>query len=448
MINTTRMPPHSLEAEQAVLGCMLLDNRVYDRIYDAVSERDFYAANHRAIWRTAAKLIEANKPADAITVSELVEIDDALNVLAELVQNAPSGVNARRHAEIVREKGILRSLITAAADIGETAWQHGIDAQEAAEQAEARILAVLDNEARDEAREPVTLKEAVFEAADWLDADRTAGIPTGYAALDAMLTGGGMQPEQLIVIAGRPSMGKSALSYCIAERAGLDGKTVAYFALETSRREIGVRALRWHQAQLGRSEALRILSEPPVIIDDSPAIGLAHMRIRLRRIRRKRGLHLVVVDYLQLMRHRSESRLQEVSEISRGLKAISKEFGVPVIAVAQLNRQTEGRVDRRPMLSDLRESGQIEQDADVIMMCYRDEYYDANSHLKGFGEVFVRKNKDGPTGDALLRWNGPLTRWIDYTGDRPAEPKREQEKQGRLRSVSTSAPVQDWSAKE
>jgi len=237
-----------------------------------------------------------------------------------------------------------------------------------------------------------------------------------------MLSGGGMQPEQLIIIAGRPSMGKSALSYCFAEHTVRDGKTCAYFALETSRRELSVRALRWHESMLpgGRDEAIAFLSALPMVIDDSPAITLSHMRIRLRRIRRTRGLHLVVVDYLQMMRHRAESRLQEVSEISRGLKSIAKEFGVPVLVVAQLNRQTEGRTDRRPMLSDLRESGQIEQDADVIMMCYRDEYYDANTHLKGFGEILVRKNRDGPIGDALLRWDGPRTRWIDYFGERPA----------------------------
>jgi len=414
-------PAHSLVAEQAVLGGLLLDNRAYDRIYDLVAEQDFYRADHRTIWRAIAALIERNKQADVITVNNALD-DDLGEYLVNLMQSTPSAANIRNHAQIVREKAMLRALTAAGQQIAEQALEHGADAQEVAEKAEALVLGVSDRGAQHEAREPVLLKDAVFEAVDYLDAERQAGIATGYTKIDAMLPGGGFQPEQLVIIAGRPSMGKSALAYCFAEAAALGAKTVAYFALETSRREIGIRALRWHQSELLRGPAVKLLSELPLIIDDSPAIGLSHMRIRLRRIRRQRGLHMVVVDYLQLMRHRSESRLQEVSEISRGLKAIAKEFAVPVIAVAQLNRQTEGRTDRRPMLSDLRESGQIEQDADVIMMCYRDEYYDPKRALQGFGEVFVRKNKDGPTGEALLRWNGPLTRWIDYTGERPAAP--------------------------
>lgn len=439
-----RMPPCSIDAECSLLGAMLNDNRVYDRVYDVLKESDFYRSDHRAIWHEMVQLIERNKPADPITLSEVVDIEDARVYLSELAMHAPSAVNAVRYAELVREKSILRSLISASAEIQEEAWGIGVNAQEVAEQAEARILSVLDNEARDQAREPVPLKDAVFEAVDYLDSQRTAGIATGYGSIDAMLSGGGLQAEQLIVIAGRPSMGKSALSYCLAERAAMDGHTCAYFALETSRREIGLRAIRWHEAEVGRSEAVRVLSELPLVIDDSPAIGLSHMRIRLRRIRRQRGLGLVVVDYMQLMRHRSESRLQEVSEISRGLKAIAKEFGVPVVAVAQLNRQTESRTDRRPQLSDLRESGQLEQDADVVMMCYRDEYYDPKTHLKGFGEVFVRKNKDGPTGEALLRWDGPRTRWIEYHGDAPTPPRQDEKEQpARMRKVT-----QDWSGKE
>jgi replicative DNA helicase len=419
-VDTLNLPAHSFAAEQAVIGGLLLDNRAYDRICDIISERDFYRADHRLIWHAIAELIERNKPADTVAVLNALGPDHA-QLVVELAQSVPSALNIRNHAQIVHDKAILRALTTVGSQIAELALEHGADAQECAEKAEALVLGVSDHGAQNEARDPVPLKDAVFEAVDYLDAERKDGVATGYPAVDSMLPGGGFQPEQLIIIAGRPSMGKSALSYCVSENAAIEGKTVAYFALETSRREIGVRALRWHQSELGRSEAVRKLSGLPIIIDDSPAISLSHMRIRLRRIRRQRGLHMVVVDYLQLMRHRSESRLQEVSEISRGLKAIAKEFSVPVIAVAQLNRQTEGRTDRRPMLSDLRESGQIEQDADVILMCYRDEYYDPKSALVGFGEVFVRKNKDGPTGEALLRWNGPLTRWIHYGGERPEQ---------------------------
>ena len=417
-----RVPPSSVQAEMAVLGGLLLDNRAWDRIFDLLAEGDFYKTDHRTIWREIGRLIERNKQADVVTVAEAVGPELA-GYVGRILESTPSAHNIRAHAQIVRDRSILRSLIAAAGEISDRAWEHGVDPQEALEQAEARVLGIADNSAQDQDREPVPLKDAVFEAVDWLDAERSDGIPTGYPRIDAQLSGGGMQPEQLIVIAGRPSMGKSALSYAIAESAASAGKTVAYFALETSRREIGVRALRWHMGSIGRSEAIRILSALPIIIDDTPAITLAHMRVRLRRIRRQRGLHLVVVDYLQLMRQRAESRLQEVSEVSRGLKAVSKEFGVPVIAVAQLNRGVESRPDKRPLLSDLRESGQLEQDADVVLMCHRDEYHDPDTHLKGFGEIFIRKNKDGPVGEALLRWDGPRTRWIHYEGERPSPPK-------------------------
>lgn len=412
------IPPCAIEAEQALLGGILHDNRAYDRVYDLVGERDFYNRDHRAIWSLIAKQIERNKPADAITILDMAD-EQARQTIAAIFANTPSIVNVAHYAEIVRTKSILRSLITAGLEIAETANTLGADAQEAAERAEQLVLGIMDKDARDASTEPVSIYQAVSEAVDWLDSDRTAGIRTGFAALDAMLPGGGLQPEQLVVIAGRPSMGKSSLSYQIAEAAADADKPVAYFALETSRREIGVRALKWHEQSKPRIDALDWFNRLPMMIDDTPAITLAHMRIRCRRIRRQRGLGLIVVDYLQLMRQRAQSRLEEVSEISRGLKAIAKEFNVPLIAVCQLNRSVESRPDKRPVLSDLRESGQIEQDADVVLMCYRDEYYDANSPEKGYGEVFLRKNKDGPTGAAFLRWIGHMTRWVDYNGPRP-----------------------------
>lgn len=417
-----RIPPHSVQAEAALLGGILHNSRAYDAIYDVVGERDFYNRDHRAIWTLIAKQIERNKPADAITILDMAD-EETRPAVTTLLHETPSIVRVQDYAKMVREKSILRSLIVAGREIAEQAWEHGIDAQEAAEQAEARVLSILDKEARDESREPVSIYRAVSDAVDWLETERTAGIDTGYTSIDAALCGGGLQPEQLVIIAGRPSMGKSALSYCIAEHAASSGKTVAYFALETSSREIGVRALRWHEGRIGRSDALKWFAELPIVIDDTPAVTLSHIRIRCRRIRRQKGLHLIVVDYLQLMRQRAASRLEEVSEISRGLKAIAKEFECPVIAVCQLNRGVESRPDKRPQLSDLRESGQIEQDADVVMMCYRESYYDAKSAMQDYGEVFIRKNKDGPVADALLRWDGPRTRWIDYTGERPHQPE-------------------------
>lgn len=430
-----RDPPYSISAEQAVLGVLLADNPTYDRIYDLVGEHDFYRSTHRAIWRAISGLIEKNRPADVITVAEALQQDGqleecgGLSVLGSLSSNAPAPINARHHALIVRDRAILRRLAAAALEITELAFRPGADPQEAAEQAEAKVLAVQDGGADLATREPESLKLAVFEARDWMEQEHATGIQTGYSVLDGMLPGNGLQPGSFTIIAGRPSMGKSTLAWCIAEHAAAQ-HSVAYFSLESSRRELGARALRWHNSKLdSMDEAVNHLSALSMMIDDTPAIGLAHMRIRLRRIRRRRGLHMVVVDYLQLMSARSENRVQEISTLSRGLKAIAKEFEVPVIAVAQINRAVEGRTDRRPMMSDLRESGQLEQDADHILMVYREEYYEPEAqHMKGYGEVLVRKNRDGPVGDVLLQFNGPLTRWIDYTGPRPvkpAEPKAE-----------------------
>jgi replicative DNA helicase len=441
--------PSAVFAEAALLGGILHNSRAYDSVYDIVGERDFYNRDHRSIWALLAKQIERNKPADAITILDLAD-DQTRQALLPIMHGTPSVVRVVDYAKIVREKSILRSLIAAGREIAEQASEHGIDAQDAAERAEARVLSILDKEARDESREPVTLYQAFSQAVDWLDAEHKDGLPTGIHGIDAMLAGGGLQPEQLIVIAGRPSMGKSSLAYQIAERAARAGKGVAYFALETSVREIGVRGIRYHEAKVGRGEALRMAADVPMVIDDMPAIGLSHIRVRCRRIRRQKGLGLIVVDYLQLMKQRAQNRLEEISEISRGLKAIAKEFGVPVIAVSQLNRSVEQRPDKRPVLSDLRESGQIEQDADVVLMCYRDEYYNADSPEKGFGDVFLRKNRDGRVGGVFLRWNGEFTRWHNFDGERPmkASPQAEEGQQGRrLRSVSAK-PVQDWGPKE
>ena len=432
MMDVDRIPA-DINAERAVLGIIMVQNAAYDRVYDLIGEQDFYRSDHRQVWCAVSRLIEKNKPADVITVADALQaagqLEDmgGLSMLGAITAAAPAPVNVRAHATIVRERAILRRLAAAAMDIGELARQPGIEAAEAAEQAEAKVLGVLDADSMHEQREPETLHLISHEAADWLDSDRTAGIPTGYGKLDAMLCGGGLQPEQLVIIAGRPSMGKSALAWCIAENASRT-QTVAYFALEMSRRELGVRSLRWHQSLTSRLDALKHMSEAKLLIDDTAAIGLSAMRIKLRRIRRKRGLGLVVVDYMQLMSHRAESRLQEVSAISRGLKAIAKEFAVPVLAVAQLNRGAENRTDQRPMLADLRESGQLEQDADVVMMVYRDDYYRPETHLKGFGEILIRKNRDGAVGDVLLKWVPEHTRWIDHHGPWPEKP--EEQKQG------------------
>lgn len=418
-----RMPPHANEAEQALLGGILHNPRAYDVVFDLVTEHDFYRASHRALWRLISERIDAGKQVDPITILDLAD-DETRDLIPLLLNNVPSVVNVRQYATLIRGKSHLRQMIAAGTEMAERAFALGADPQELLERAEAAVLRIADGSASQDDREPVTIYQAVSEAIDFMDSDRTSGISTGYSRLDAMLSGGGLQPEQLVIIAGRPAMGKSALSYCIAEHAAVNGKSVAYFALETSRREIGVRAVRWHEQKLGRRDALKFFADLPITIDDTPAITLSHIRVRCRRIKRLKGLDLIVVDYLQLMKCRAQSRLEEVSEISRGLKAIAKEFGVPAVALCQLNRSVESRPDKRPQMGDLRESGQIEQDADTVLMCYRDEYYNADTHLQGYGEILVRKNRDGPQGDALLRWDGPHTRWIEYLGERPTPPQQ------------------------
>lgn len=413
--------PRSDGAEQAVLGGLLLDNRAWDRICDLLTEQDFFRSEHRAIWRHIGALIEANKPADLVTLEQRIE-PELVPYLGELFTGTPSAYNIRAYAQIVRDRSILRRLTAAATEIAEASLEPGADAQECAAAAEAKILAILDGGRASAEQELFTLKDAVFDAVEWIEAKHDDGIRTGYAKLDEMFPGGGMQPEQMIVIAGRPGMGKSTLAWCIAEHAAKAGKTTAYFALETSAREVGLRALRWHESLIagGRSEAIKHLSNLPILIDPTPAISLAHLRVRLRRIRRQRGaLHLAVIDYVQLMTHRAQDRLQEISAISRGLKTVAKEFGIPVIAVCQLNRAAEMRQDHRPVLADLRESGQLEQDADAVIMLYRDEVYHPNTHLKGYGEALVRKMRDGPIGEVLLKWEGARTRWVDHAGPWP-----------------------------
>lgn len=404
------LPPHSIEAEQSVLGSLLLDARAFEHI-GWLTQRDFYSSQHRAIYGAIVGLIESGIDPDPILVcerlraGEFLEIAGGIPYVGALAHSMPSAANALQYAKIVQSRSRLRQLIGYSAEIGAAAHDPGANAEAVADAAENKLTAIFVREAE---RDPVDFKTACFRAVDWLESDHQ-GLGTGLRDLDPIT--GGLKPGELILLAGRPSMGKSALAQQIAEHVGQQD-SVAYFSLEMSARQIGVRGFRWHRERIGSDEALRHAAGLKLIIDDTPAVTLAHIRIRCRRIRRKSGLGLIVIDYLQLMRApRTENRLQEIGEISRGLKSLAKEFDVPVIGVAQLSRAPTGRTDKRPELSDLRESGQLEQDADIVIMLYRDH--------PDFCEALVRKNRDGATGMIGLRWNGPLTRFTDWAGPYP-----------------------------
>lgn len=400
-------PPHSHEAEQSLLGALLLDNQAFERV-SWLSENAFYADRHRRIWRCLTRMIEAGRGADIVTVCEELgaELEKAggPGYIAGLSQSTPSAFNIGRYADMVRDKAILRQLAQQGTEFAERALNGVEDPRALAEEAGTAFLSIeVDKRPAEMAEFGIALTEAV----EWAD-NPIKGIGSGYTAIDNILHG--LMPGDLIVIAGRPSMGKTALAMNIAEHTASD-KHVAVFSLEMTRRKLAARALKYHESMVGRDSAVDHLAKLKMHIDDSPSVTLGHMRTRLGRLKRRHGLALVVVDYLQLITAKAEKREQEISIISRGLKALAKDFGVPMIAVAQLNRGAEARTDHRPMLSDLRDSGQIEQDADVIAFVYRDEYYKPDSDWKGIAEVIVRKNRDGATGTTFLTFLPEYTRF-------------------------------------
>jgi replicative DNA helicase len=411
-----------VEVEQSVLGALLLDNSAWDRIVDLVGENDFYRSDHRLIFRHIALLIEENKAADALTVAEGLERGGDLaavggqTYIGSLPLNTPSAAGIHRYAEIVRDRARLRRLQAAASDVLEKAQAPGADSRVIAEDAEAAFLSVLDADFR--TGEPLSFASAIAQAIDARDAQRGEVVPTGFARLDRKLKSGGFEPGQLVIVAGRPGMAKTALVANLAEHRART-HPVIFFTMEMSARELADRSLSYHESLLPRDEAAMHLMGLHLIIDETPAITISHMRLRCRRMKRKHGLSLIVVDYLQLMRGKGENRTQEIGSISRGLKALAKEFNAPIIAVAQINRGVENRTDRRPLLSDLRESGDIEADADIVMMLYRDDYYDRESAATGIAEVIVRKQRNGPMGTVFLRFQAELTRFHTYEGDAP-----------------------------
>ena len=443
-INKLRLPPHSIEAEQSLLGGLLIDNEALDKVADVVSVSDFYRQDHQIIYQHIHQLIERSQPADIVTVGESLESNAELNTvggleyLGLLAENTPTAANIRGYAQIVRERSIMRNLVQVGTEIVDSALSpQGRDAQQLLDESESKIFQIAEAGKND--RIGFTdIKELLPQVAERIDQlfqrdnpSDVTGVPTGYKDLDMMTSG--LQPGDLVIIAGRPSMGKTSLALNIAEYVAIDtGLPAAIFSMEMASTQLvsrligSVGKLNQHKMRTGQlddndweklSYALGQLNEAPIFIDEGSALNPYEVRARARRLHKQCGkLGLVVIDYLQLMglAGSSENRATEISEISRSLKSLAKELNVPVVALSQLNRSVEQRPDKRPVMSDLRESGAIEQDADVIMFIYRDEVYNPESPDKGVAEIILAKQRNGPVGRVKLTFLGEFTKFENY----------------------------------
>lgn len=447
-LDNLKLPPHSIEAEQSVIGGLLLENEAIDKIADILTANDFYQHDHKLIYQHIGKLIEQNRPADIVTVAESLEMNAELSAvggiayLGALAQNTPTAANIRRYAEIVRERSVMRKLVVVGSGIAESAYNPmGRDVQQLLDEAEAKIFQIAES-GKKNSEGFVDIKVLLPQVADRIDQlfqrdnpSDVTGVPTGFADLDNLTSG--FQAGDLVIVAGRPSMGKTAFSLNIAENVALDtGLPVAVFSMEMAATQLAMRMigsvgrLDQHKMRTGRLEdedwvrlttALGKLNDAPIHIDEGAGLSSFDVRARARRLHRQTGkLGLIVVDYLQLMSAPSgkqgENRATEISEISRSLKALAKELDCPVVALSQLNRSVEQRPDKRPVMSDLRESGAIEQDADLILFIYRDEVYNIDSPDKGTAEIIIAKQRNGPIGRVRLTFIGENTRFENYAG--------------------------------
>ena len=438
------LPPHAIEAEHAVLGGLLIAGAdALDRIEGVIGVEDFYRDDHRRIFTAAKAIGESGKPIDAVMVAEalqsLGELESVggLPYIVALASNTPSAANIRRYAEIVRDKSVLRALNGVASRLQEACLAPGLkDAEKIASEAEMAMMQLLDRQGG----EPVRVHDAIRGALREIDSRRErggklAGQPTGFENIDWIT--GGLEPGQLVILAARPSIGKTALALNIADHVASTGAPALFFTLEMTGQELAMRLMAsrsgvsmsdmrsgtaspdgWHRLSADCGDT----ADVPLFIDDRPGISVAYARAKARKIKRQHGLGLIVVDYLQLMKGPGENRTQEVGGISRGLKALAKELRVPVIALAQINRAVESRTDKRPQMSDLRESGDIEADADVIMMLHRND----GPEWQDLISLVVRKNRNGALGDIALQYDAPRLRFSDYQGQtpRPAPTKR------------------------
>ena len=437
-----KIPPHSVEAEQSFLGGLMLDNTAWDRVSDKVVVDDFYRQQHQFIFGEMKRLAESGTPFDVVTLSDAMAAKGVLaeagglSYLAELAKNTPSVSNLNAYANIIRERSILRHLLHVTHEVAQDIYEpEGRNSQELLDEAERKVFAISENRTKEAA--PSSVREIMPQLVDKLDSlmqnhGGITGVTTSFVDLDRMTSG--LQAADVVIVAGRPSMGKTTFAMNIAENVAMDSdKPVLIFSMEMPKEALMLRMLssfsRVDQSDLrsGRLEdhgwskvfsTINVISERMnLFIDDTPALTPTDLRSRARRLAREHGgLRLIVLDYLQLMRvpGLSDNRVNEVSEISRNIKAIAKELHVPVIALSQLSRKCEDRNDKRPVMSDLRESGSIEQDADLIMFVYRDEVYHPDTQDKGIAEILVRKHRNGPIGDFRLTFSGAHCRFDNY----------------------------------
>jgi replicative DNA helicase len=439
-----RTPPHSVEAEQAVLGGLMLDANAWDAVADIVTAADFYRRDHRLIFEAIAEVAETRGSCDAVTISEYLDrkgrLDEigGLAYLGTIARDTPSAANVRAYAEIIRERSILRQLVAAAGEIAAAATDsRGRPASELVDEAERRVFEIAERGSRGKSGF-IAIKDVLPQTIDRLDLlhqtpGEIRGVPTGFTQLDRKTTG--FQAGDLIVIAGRPSMGKTTLAVNIAENAAIaKGVPSAIFSMEMSAEQLTLRLIsslgRVNQTHLRTGNfseedwsriqgAMAQLSTAPLYVDETPALTPTEVRARARRLKREHGLGLIVVDYLQLMQvsGTKENRATEISEISRSLKALAKELKIPVVALSQLNRAVEQRTDKKPVMSDLRESGAIEQDSDVILLIYREEVYDPNTTRRGIADIIIAKQRNGPIGEVQLTFLGEYTRFENLVAE-------------------------------
>jgi replicative DNA helicase len=443
-VEDLKVPPHSLEAEQSVIGGLMLDNRAWDDIADIINEQDFYRHDHALILRSINALAENEQPYDVVTVSEWLgsrgELDSigGLAYLSILANDTPTAVNIKAYANIVREYSILRSLIQVGNEISASAHNaDGKTSKELVDEAERKVFLIAEQGAGNrQGFEAINelLGRAVKRVEEMYRSDTAlTGIATGFNNFDNKTSG--LQKSDLIIIAGRPSMGKTSFAMNLAENAALHNEnSVAVFSMEMPGEQLALRMMSSlgridsHSLRTGKLDdhdwprlisSVNMLSKAKLFIDDSAALTPTELRARTRRLKREHGLDLVIVDYIQLMQvgGSTENRATEISEISRSLKALAKELQVPIIALSQLNRSVEQRPDKRPIMSDLRESGSIEQDADVILFIYRDEVYNPESAEKGTAEIIIRKQRNGPIGTVRLSFLGQYTRFENFAHD-------------------------------
>ena len=443
-VESLKVPPHSIQAEQSVLGGLMLDNQTWDSVADKVIDTDFYRRDHQLIFRAIAQLAEKQEPFDVVTLSEVLgstgELQDVggLAYLGMLAAETPSAANIVSYANIVRDRSVLRQLIHIGTEISDSAFStEGRETADLLENAERRVFEIAEQRQRGQGGFS-SIKSLLAKAVDKIemlyeqDGDIT-GASTGFTDLDEKTSG--LQPADLIIVAGRPSMGKTTIAMNMAENVALkSGMPVAVFSMEMPGEALAMRMMSslgridQHKVRTGKlddddwprlTSAINLLAETKLFIDDTPALTPTEVRSRARRLTREHGqLGLIVLDYLQLMQSPSsgDNRVQQISDISRGLKALAKEMNVPVIALSQLNRNLEQRPNKRPVMSDLRESGAIEQDADLIIFVYRDEVYNEDSPDKGIAEVIIGKQRNGPLGTVRLTFLGQYTRFENFAG--------------------------------